>query len=116
MFFPTHHINGEVVDNNYFLRTLTHHINGLVVDNNYFLWTVEAKRKFKINFKTKNFLVMYLDDKQLLYVYNWKSAKEICDTLEMIYGVSQLSNKREWKHEEKKMNVLFTSAYLDLEC
>lgn len=49
---------------------------------------MEEKRNFEIDFETKNFLVMSLDDINLIYVYNCKTAKEIWNTFEMIYGVS----------------------------
>lgn len=70
------------------LFILTHQVNGKVVDEPNFFWTKEEKRKFKIDFKIKSFIVMSLDDIKFLYVYNFKTAKEMWDTLEMIYGVS----------------------------
>lgn len=70
MFMPTHQTNGEVVDK---------------LDS---LWTVEETINFQIYFKTNNFLVMSLYDSKILYVYNCKTAKEMWDNLEIIYGVS----------------------------
>lgn len=42
----------------------------------------------KIYFKTKNFLVIFLNENQFLYILKCNSAKEMWDTLEMIYGLS----------------------------
>lgn len=50
----------EIIINGLFIPT--HRINGEVVDKLYFLWTEEEKSKFEIYFKTKNFLVMSLDE------------------------------------------------------
>lgn len=44
----------------------THHINREVVDKPNFIWTIMEKRKSKNDFKTNNFLVISLDDSQLL--------------------------------------------------
>lgn len=65
----------EILINGPFIPT--HHINSEVVDKLNFLWTVEKMGKFKIYFKANNFLLISLDDRKLLYVYNYKSSKEI---------------------------------------
>lgn len=76
----------ETIINDVFIPT--HQIDGEVVDKPDSLWTVKEKIKIKMDFKDNNFLVMTLDDIELLYIYNYKTAKEIWNTLEMIYGVS----------------------------
>lgn len=55
----------------------THNNNFEVVDKPYFLWTVDDKRKFDIDFKAKDFLVVYLNEKQFHYIFNCKSAKKM---------------------------------------
>lgn len=75
-----------------------HQIDEEVLDKSYFLWTVEENRKFEIGFKTNKFLVTSLDDSKLFYVYNFKTAKEMWDTIEMIYRVSS-------SFEQEEMNT-----------
>lgn len=48
----------------------THHVNGEVVDKPNFLWIEKDKRKFRIDFKSKNFLVMYLNENKFFCVLN----------------------------------------------
>lgn len=45
------------------------------------------REKIEINFETKNFLVMSLDENQLIYDHNCKSDEEMWDAFEMIYEV-----------------------------
>ena len=59
MFIPTYQVNGKVVDK---------------LDS---LWTKEEKRKFDIDFKTKSFIKMSLDDSKFFYVHQWKTANKI---------------------------------------
>lgn len=75
-----------MIINNPFIHT--HHINGEVVDKPDFLLTLEEKRKFEIDFKTNNFLVIYLSGCQFIYVYNLKPDKEMRDIFYMIDEVS----------------------------
>lgn len=76
----------ETIVNNQFIPT--HHVNGEFVDKPDFFWTIELKRNFEIYFKTKKLLVMSLDENKIFYVHNWKSSKQMWDTLEMINMVS----------------------------
>lgn len=76
----------------------THYVNGEVVDKPSFLWTEEAKRKFEIDFKNKNFLVMSLNKSQFLYILNCNSPKKMQNTLEKKYGVSP-------SFEQERMNA-----------
>lgn len=57
---------------------------------------------------------MFVDENQFFYVYTYNSAKEMWDTLKMMYEVFQLPNKREWTHEVKKMNAYFINVSLPL--
>lgn len=93
----------------------THRIVRQVVDKLNFLWTVAKKRNFEFDFKTKNFLVMSLNDSKVLYVYNCKSSEEIWDTLKIIYGVSSSVEQEKWTHEARKINVSFINVSLNLE-
>lgn len=45
-------------------------------------------KKFEVDLKTKNVLVMSLKENQFRYVLNYNSIKEMWGILEMIYGVS----------------------------
>lgn len=56
------------------------------------------RKKLEIYFKTKNFLIISLDDIKLYHVHLFKTSKEMWYTLEMIYGVSP-------SIEQKKMNT-----------
>lgn len=38
--------------------------------------------------QSQKFIVMTLDDRKLLYVYRYKTTKEMWDTLEMTYELS----------------------------
>lgn len=53
----------ETIINKLFIPT--HQVNEKVVE----------KKKFEIDFRTKNFLVVYLDDNELFYVNSCNSAK-----------------------------------------
>lgn len=66
----------------------THQVDDEVVDKSHFLWTVEGKRKINIDLKINNFTIMSLDDSKFYGVHHCKNAKEMWDTLDMIYGVS----------------------------
>lgn len=66
----------------------TYQVNGEVVNKLGYLWTKEEKRIFEIDFKTKSFIVTSLYDSIFFNVHDCKTAKEIWDTLEMIYGAS----------------------------
>lgn len=70
---------------------------------------------FEIDFETETFLVISLDDSQFFYVHNWKSAKEMWETLEMIYGISLNIKQERMKTRGEEGNILFISAYLNLE-
>lgn len=59
-----------------------------IVDKPDFVWIMEKNIKFEIDFQIKNFVVISFNDNQFLYDHNFKSTKEMWDTLEMIYGVS----------------------------
>ena len=92
-----------------------HQIEGEIVDKFDSLWTVEEKRKYEIDFKAKNFLVMTLDDSKLLYIYNCKTTKEIWDTLEMIYGVSPSIEQEEMNIRGKKDEDNILNSFESLE-
>lgn len=55
-------------------------------------------------------MVMSLDDSHFIYVYNCKTAKEIWDTLEMIYGISP-SIEQEEMNTGSKANEDITHKY-----
>lgn len=80
----------------------TNYINGEVVDKPDFLWTKDEKRKFKIDFNTKNILVMSLNENRF-FMYLSVILPRKCGTLLKRYmEYFQVSNKREWTHEAKK--------------
>lgn len=63
------------------------------------VYPYSPKENIKLDFLwTKSFLVMSLDDNNLLYIYDCNSTKEIWDNLNMIYGVS-------WSIEQEQMNT-----------
>lgn len=45
------------------------------------------------------FITMSLDDSKFVYVHQCKTAKKMWGNIEMIYGVSPISNKIRWTHE-----------------
>lgn len=66
----------------------THNVSDEVIDKHGFLWIEEKMKKFEVDLKTKNVLVMSLKENQFRYVLNYNSIKEMWGILEMIYGVS----------------------------
>lgn len=58
------------------------------------LFGPKKKRELEIDFKTKRFIVMSLDDIKSFYIHNFKTAKEMWDTLEMMC-VASLSIEKE---------------------
>lgn len=58
---------------------------------------------------------MYLDDSEILYVYNCKIAKEIWDNLEMIYEISPSIEQKEMNTRGKKIKVSFINVFPNLE-
>lgn len=83
-------INGLFIPN--------HQVNGKLVDKPNSFWTKEENRKSVIDFKTKRFITMSLDYSKFYYVHPFNTAKEICDTLEIVNGVSL-------SIEQEKMNT-----------
>lgn len=63
----------------------THQLNDEELSKSGFLWTEEEKRKCEIDFETKSFITMSLDDSKFNYVHHCKISKEMWDTLKMIY-------------------------------
>lgn len=102
----------ETLINSLFIPT--HLVKGEVEDKPNFLWTVKEKRKFKIYFKTKIFLLVVLDDGELLYVYNCNTVKERWDTLEMICGVSPSIKQEEMNTWGKEIEGLFHKFFWNL--
>lgn len=82
----------EIIINDLF--TLTRYINSEVVYKHVFLWTEVDKRKFKFDFKAKNFLTISLGENQFLYTLNCNPSKKVWDIIEMIYGVSPSINQK----------------------
>lgn len=99
----------ETIINSLFIPT--HHINNEVVDKSDFLLTKEEKRKFKIDFKTKNFLVVFLEENQFFYVHTCNSAKEMCDTYEMIYGVSSSIKQERMNTRDDEDEFFFHKSF-----
>lgn len=73
---------------------LTHQVNDEVLDKPNFLWSEELKRRHEIDFKNNSFINIYLDDRKIYYVHQCNTSKKVWDTLEMICGALQVSNKR----------------------
>lgn len=80
-----HHELWETIINGLFIPIPQ--VNDEVVDKCNSLWTKKERRKFEIDFKMKNFIIMCLDGSNLYYGHCFKITKETWDTLEMIYGV-----------------------------
>lgn len=100
----------ETIINNQFIPT--HKVNDEAVDKPNSLWKNKENRKFEIDFKTKNFIAMSLNDSKFHYVYRCQTTKEIWDSLEMIYRVSpsikQEKMNTRGKEEENKTLKCFS--------
>lgn len=78
----------------------TYQIDGEVVDNPDSLWTVEEKRKFEIDFKTKFFIVMSLDDKNF-YIFIIAKPPRKCEII-LIWYMEFLQVTRGIEHTRQK--------------
>lgn len=76
----------------------TYQVNRKLVDKSDSLRTEEEKR----NFKTKNVIVMSLDDSKFFYVHNCKTTKEMWDNIEMINEVSPSVEQEEMNTRGEK--------------
>lgn len=63
----------------------TYYTNNKVVNTPDNLWTEYVKRKVKLGFKVKHLLMSSLSTKELYFVFNCNSTKEIWNTLEIIH-------------------------------
>lgn len=82
----------------------TNCINNKVVHKPYNLWTKSDKRKVKLCFKVKYLLMSALRTREYLSIFNFDSAKEIRDILEIIHGNFLYMNKIKLIYMSKEMN------------
>lgn len=75
----------EILINGLFIYNFS--FNDKLINNMNFHRTKEDQRKVKISFKVKYFYIKTLSSKYFYYVFNCDSAKEVWETLEMIFGV-----------------------------
>lgn len=62
-------------------------------------------KKVKLDFKVKYIFINALSFMEFYYVFTCESAKEVCDTLEMTYGVSQSITQKGMKIYIKKVET-----------
>lgn len=82
----------ETIVNDLFIST--HQVNDEVVYKPNSLWTKEEKRKFEIDFKTKNFMIMSLDDIKLTMFIVVIPPRKYEIFLKKYMEFLQISNKR----------------------
>lgn len=80
----------------------THQVNDAAVDKPYSLWTKEEKIKIEIDLKSKNFIIISLDDFKLHDVRHCKTAKKIWDTLDVIYEGSPSIEREKMNTRDKE--------------
>lgn len=59
-------------------------VNNELVNKMINLWTVEDKREIKLGFNVKYLIMSALNAREYFYVFNYNTANEVCNNLEII--------------------------------